>query len=136
MRVVFDTNVFVSAFITPGSQGERALALARQRRCDLCTSIAILTETARTLRVKFDQTVGDIKGALRLISRAAEVTRPRARLSVLAGAADNRVLECAVAAHADVIVTGDRHLLALKQYEGIAIVRLADFLRMFPDLER
>ncbi|MBI5572562.1 MAG: putative toxin-antitoxin system toxin component, PIN family, partial [Desulfomonile tiedjei] len=48
---------------------------------------------------------------------------------------DNRILECAVAAQADVVVTGDHHLLALKTFEGIPIVRLADFLRMFPQEE-
>jgi predicted nucleic acid-binding protein len=45
---------------------------------------------------------------------------------------DNRILECALAAGAEVIVTGDRHLLKLKKYQDIAIIRLADFLRMFP----
>ena len=44
MRVVFDTNVFISAFVIPASQGERACLLAQQRRFELCTSVAILTE--------------------------------------------------------------------------------------------
>ncbi|MGH2668125.1 MAG: putative toxin-antitoxin system toxin component, PIN family, partial [bacterium] len=50
MRVVFDTNIFISAFIVPGSQGERAFLLARRKRFALCTSVAILTETAKKLR--------------------------------------------------------------------------------------
>jgi putative PIN family toxin of toxin-antitoxin system len=55
MKVVFDTNVFVSAFIVPGSKGEEALLLAHRRKVDLYTSIPILTETTRILRAKFGQ---------------------------------------------------------------------------------
>ena len=133
MRVVFDTNIFISAFVVPGSQGERAFLLARQRRFDLYTSVAILTETANKLREKFDQSEEDIKQALKLISRAAKVVKPAIELDVLKDEPDNRILECAVEARADLVVTGDRHLLKLKKFQGIPIMRLADFLRMFPD---
>ena len=47
MKVVYDTNVFVSAFIVPGSKGEDALLLAQRRKVDLYSSVPILTETAR-----------------------------------------------------------------------------------------
>ena len=132
MRVVFDTNVFISAFVVPGSQGERAFLLARQRRFDLCTSVPILTETAGRLRDKFGQDDEDIKQALRQIARAAAVVKPTSKLNVLRDVPDNRILECAVEAHADLVVTGDRHLLKLKRFENIPIIRLADFLRLFP----
>lgn len=132
MRVVFDTNVFVSAFVLPGSQGDRAVLLARQKRFELCTSVAILTETAGRLREKFDQDTDDIKEALRLISRTAVIVKPTRRLAIVSDEADNRILECAIEARADLVVTGDRHLLKLKRFEATAIVRLADFLRLFP----
>lgn len=132
MRVVFDTNVFISAFVIPGSQGERAFLLAHQRSFELCTSVAILTETARTLREKFDQSEQDIRQAIKLIGRVARIVQPIARLNVLRDAPDNRILECALQAGADLVVTGDRHLLSLKRFEGVPIIRLADFVRMFP----
>jgi predicted nucleic acid-binding protein len=67
-----------------------------------------------------------------MIGRAAQILRPARKVAVLEDVSDNRILECAVAAQADLVVTGDHHLLALKEFEGIPIVRLADFLRMFP----
>jgi len=76
MKVVFDTNIFISAFVVPGSQGERAILLARQRRFDFYTSVPILTETANKLREKFDQSEPDIKQALKMISRTAKVLKP------------------------------------------------------------
>ncbi len=136
MKVVFDTNIFISAFIVPGSQGEQAFFYARQGRFDLYTSVAILTETARKLREKFDQSAEGVTEALKLVSRISEVLKPRTKVTALEDDPDNRILECALEARADLVVTGDRHLLKLKKFHDIPIIRLADFLRMFPEEHR
>ena len=130
--MVFDTNVYVSAFLVPGSQGEEAFLLSRRAPFGLYSSVAILTETANVLRTKFYQSETDVKAALRLIARRANIVKPTIELSVLKDLPDNRILECAVAAEADLIVTGDRHILKLKQFQETRIVRVADFLRLFP----
>ena len=132
MKVVYDTNVFVSAFIVPGSKGEDALLLAQRRKVDLYSSVPILTETARILRTKFDQFENDITAALKIMGRAATIVRPSRTVIVLEDVPDNRILECATTAEADLIVTGDHHLLDIREFEGIPIVRLADFMRMIP----
>jgi putative PIN family toxin of toxin-antitoxin system len=132
MKAVFDTNVFVSAFIFPSSQGEQAFLLAQRRKVELYTSLPILTETARVLREKFDQSEQDITAALKMIGRVATIVRPVRKVTILKDVPDNRILECAVTADADLIVTGDSHLIKLKEFEGIPIARLADFLRTIP----
>ncbi len=132
MKVVFDTNVFVSAFIVPGSRGEQALLLAHRRKVALYTSVPILTETARVLREKFAQSEQDITAVLKMIGRAATIIRPVRRITILEDVPDNRILECAVTGEADLLVTGDHDLLKLRKFEGIPIVRLADFLRLVP----
>lgn len=132
MKVVFDTNVFVSAFIVSGSRSESAFLLAQRRTVELYSSIPILTETARVLRTKFHQSEQDIATALKLISRASIIARPVRTITELDDRPDNRILECAVTAQADVIVTGDQHLLKLRTFECVAIVCVADFLRMIP----
>ena len=63
------------------------------------------------------------------------VSKPTSKLRVVDDEADNRILECALDGRADLIVTGDRHLLKLRRFEGITIIRLADFLRLFPKEE-
>lgn len=135
MKVVFDTNVFVSAFIVSGSRGEQALLLAHRRKVALYTSVPILTETARVLHEKFAQPEEDITAVLKMIGRAATIVRPVRTITILEDVPDNRILECAVTVEVDLIVTGDQHLLRLKAFEGVSIVRLADFLRMFPSEE-
>ncbi len=62
------------------------------------------------------------------ISATATVLRPRPSLHLLKDEPDNRILECALAAQAEWIVSGDRQLLMLKKHGHITIVSLSDFL--------
>lgn len=131
LRVVFDTNVYISAFMTPGGKARDAFLLAVEGKVELYASVAILTETAGKLREKFLWNDARITAALKLISRVATVLKTAPRLNILADEADNRVLECAKESGSHIIVTGDRHLLGLKEYEGIGITRIAGFLYSF-----
>lgn len=132
MKAVYDTNILIPAFMVADSRSERAFRLAQYHQVELYTSVAILTEVAETLRGKFQVEESDIQTILRLISRVAHIVKPRHRVNVLADEPDNRILECAAEARVDVVVTGDRGLLKLKRFEGIPIIRLVGFLRMFP----
>ena len=69
---------------------------------------------------------------MKIIGRAATIVRPVRKITVLEDVPDNRILECGARVEADLIVTGDHHLLKLRVFEGIPIVRLADFLRSVP----
>lgn len=129
LKVVYDTNVYVSAFISPGGNGEQAYLLGVRGKVEVYTSVSILTELAKKLREKFFWEDDKITLALKHISRMAKVLKPKINIHILLDEPDNRVLECAVEARANLIVTGDGHLLSLKVYEGIGIVRLTDFLR-------
>jgi putative PIN family toxin of toxin-antitoxin system len=128
MRVVFDTNIYISAFAIPGGNAEEAYLKAIHGAFELLTSVAILTETARVLQLKFDWAEDRVRHAIEEISQTATVLRPRPTLHVLEDEPDNRILECAMAAQADWIVSGDRHLLALKRHAGSGIISLAHFL--------
>ncbi len=128
LRVVFDTSVYISAFVAPGSKSEEAFLLASKRRFYLYTSPAVVVETANKLKDKFNATDREVRETIRLIAKVAEVVKPKEALGVLSDEADNRILECAVEANANLIVSGDKHLLKLKKHEEIGIVRVADLL--------
>ena len=128
MRVVFDTNTYISAFAIPGGNAEEAYLKAIHGQFELFTSVAILTETARVLQTKFDWTEDRTRQAIQEISQTATVLRPRPTLHVLKDEPDNRILECATAAQAQWIVSGDRHLLSHKRHADSVIISLADFL--------
>ena len=71
---------------------------------------------------------GPITLAVKSISRIAEVIKTTPYLELVRDAADNRILECAERGAADLIVTGDRHLLKLRRFGPTGIVRVSTFL--------
>jgi len=131
LKVVFDTNIFISAFVIPGGKAEAAYSHALRKDFTLYSSVAILTETAQKLGEKFGWQQDKITSLLKAISKVAIVIKTEPHLHHLADEPDNRVLECAEAVGADFIVTGDKHLLFLKHFQNSTVVRLADFLKKF-----
>ena len=94
------------------------------------TSPAIMQEAAKVLRVKGGWQEAQIVSYLKLLDRIAEIIAPRLTLRViLEDEADNRILECALAGNAHLIVSGDYHLRRLKAFRGIGIVRPIDLQR-------
>ena len=131
-RVVLDTNVYISALLR-GRKPEIILRLssAPYKRYDLFTSQAILDEIDRVLREKFHWRPEDRNLHTSRISKWADVVKPTKRISAIAhDEPDNRILECALKAKADYIVSGDSDLLDLKEYEGIKIITPAQFLKI------
>jgi putative PIN family toxin of toxin-antitoxin system len=128
MRVVADTNVFISALMFGGLPG-RFLDLTLRRRFTLVTSKALLDELDEKLRGKFSVSESDALAIRAKLEGNASVVDPDFELNAVPDDPDdNCVLECAVVGKADFIVSGDRHLLRLGCYEGIAIVTVRQFL--------
>jgi uncharacterized protein len=129
LKVTCDTNILVSGLIYRRGKPFRLLKLALEEEISLATSQPIIEETMAVLERKFEATPEDIDEATSLIHAAARTVRPAVDLNVIKeDPADNRVLECAVSAGSDYIVTGDKDLLRLRQYAGIRIVRVSEFL--------
>ncbi len=130
MKIVFDTNIYISAFVIPGGKGEEAYLHALRRNVALYSSVAILTEAAQKLRNKFGWKEDRVVHLLKAIAKMATVLKTQPHVHVLADEPDNRIIECALEAGADFIVTGDKHLLHLKRYQSVSIIKLTDFLKM------
>ncbi len=131
MRVVLDSNVIVSGFNYSGSEAQ-VLALVAQRSFDLILSEFLLAEVQRVLLHKLDWSYDRAAVALaELKDRASIIDPPRFVSLIEVEHGDNRILECAVHASADYLVTGDRkHLLPVGELEGVRIVRAPEFLRI------
>jgi uncharacterized protein len=132
VRVVFDTNIYVSAFAIPGGQAEAALLKALAGEARLVVSRAIIHELLDVLARKFGRDPEELAHIAVFLAELADVVRPRRKLGVLRDDADNRILECALAGRGDVIVTGDRAMLERGEYQGVRIVTLREFLEVRP----
>jgi putative PIN family toxin of toxin-antitoxin system len=134
MRVVLDTNIAVSAYITPGGNAFQILSYWDQHIFELVISEPILEEYQRALKYDrtrryhqlTDQQISQIIEDFRSL---ATMTAPKHKLDVIKDdSADNMFLECALAGQAELIVSGDKHLKDLGEYQGIRILSAAEFL--------
>ena len=128
MKVVFDTNVFVAALTLPGGRGDQAIRRIVEGEDSLALSKPILDELLTVLARKFSRDREELARVAVFLSNLGEIVEPAESLTVLADEPDNRVLECALAANAQLIVTGDRAMLALGEHQSVRIVSLGAYL--------
>lgn len=135
-RAVLDTNILISAFITPRGTPAKVLQAWRAGRFDLVTSPPLLLELREALsrphlKDRYRLSPTDIRDFLTLLTSAAFlVTAPEVVSTLLCDPDDLAVLACAVAGHAEYIVTGDLDLLHLRSFEAVQIVRPSLFLQL------
>lgn len=131
MKVVLDTNILISAIVFGGKPRDifKRILSGKLR---FAVSKEILNEVEGVLSgKKFRyplQAVHEIRNA---IEELGENVVPDKRIDrIIKDPDDNRILECALAANADFIISGDNHLLELKVFKGIQIINPADFLEI------
>jgi putative PIN family toxin of toxin-antitoxin system len=128
VKVVFDTNILVSALVFPGGRGEAALRRIIEEQDQLLISKPIIDELIGILARKFSRDAEELAHVAVFLSGLALTVKPRRKLQVVKDEPDNRILECAVASHAEAIVTGDRALLTLRHYKSVRIISLREYL--------
>lgn len=134
MRAVLDTNVSVSAFLSPGGAPHRILEALEGGAFTMVTSEALHSELEEVLarprlRERSARNEAELQDFLVGLRDRATIVTPSFKLVVIdRDPTDNAVLEAAVEGRADFIVTGDRDLLDVGNYEGILIVTPAAFL--------
>ena len=132
--VVPDVNVLVSSIITPSGTPSRIYAAWRRRDLVFITSPAIIDKTVEVLRRphiidEFPIDEADIQALQSLLRRRTISTSGALDLQVIReDAEDNTILAAAVEGRADCIISGDRHLKNLGEYQGIPILSPAEFV--------
>ncbi len=135
LRVVLDTNVFVSSLLVKVGVPAQVIDAWRARRFVLVTSPAIIAEARATLgypriRRKYGITDGDVEGLIDLLQRDALLVPGEADTAgaIPADPTDEKILACALDGQADLIVSGNLHLLDLGQYQSIPVLNARQFL--------
>ena len=130
IRVVLDTNVLVSALLFAGPIG-RLVSLWRERRIVLLLSKDVFIEYLRVLAYpKFKLSGEEIKALVEeyVLPFAEMVTEAKTSEVIREDPADDKFLALAAAGRARYIVSGDKHLLALREYHHVKIVTSREFL--------
>ncbi len=127
-KVVLDTNNLISATFWKGPSNEITLLAAKQQ-ITAYTSIEIVNEYARILERDFKQSKSQIQEKVSGILSFSKIVDPKVKIdAVKEDSSDNKIVEAAVEADADYIVSGDKHLLKLHLYKKIQIVTAREFL--------
>jgi putative PIN family toxin of toxin-antitoxin system len=130
MIVVIDTNVWVSALHFALKRGTPRLAIEKAvRECIVAICHPIEDEIRRILTEKFGWKATDVTAAVEAVLPFPLQTNISGNLRVCRDPNDDMVIECAVLADAQVIVSGDKDLLVMGSYQGIRIVTPAEFLQ-------
>lgn len=138
-RIVIDTNILVSAILTPKGNPAKILKLVLEGKLNLIISPAILEETRRVLRypklVKLMQknkiTPDEVYNFLDKMSKVAFITPDELEIDAIPDdPEDNKILACGLEGEVDYIISGDHHLLDLRIFQGAKIVDPSTFLKI------
>jgi uncharacterized protein len=136
MKVVLDANIFISALISRKGNPAKILDKWKKRDIEVIVSPAIIAEIDRVtgyerLQKKYHRIRDERKGLIEDLRGFATVVEPQQKLLVVQkDESDNRYIECAIESGANYIVTGDPHLLAVSEYQGIVIITPAIFVAL------
>lgn len=137
VRIVLDTNVYVAAVLNPQSIIYKIVEdSAAQYMASYFTSPEILIELQQKLEDKFQFPRENVVGWISRLEQAVTVVRPRQRIDLIKrDPDDNKILECALEACADLIISADKDLLALKEFREIKIIHPSGVKYLFPRLK-
>ncbi len=131
MKVVIDTNVYVSGVLWNGNES-KIVDMCIDGILENHTSIGILSEVERVLSYrKFNLTSEEIDKLLKIYFSFSRLVSVKTEIGIKSrDPSDNKILECAIASEVDYIISGDQDLLVMKEVEGIRIISSREFLEM------
>jgi len=132
-RIVIDTNIYISAIFW-GGKPRYIIDLGRDNKIQIFSSDEIEKELSKILKDKFRLDYKDEEQILVDFSTFTNRIRISKHIHVVEDDSDdNKFIECAVECNANYIISGDRHLLNMKEYKGIEIITASGFLKKFKE---
>lgn len=133
IKVVFDTNIYLSGLIFPGKAPAEILKLARLKKIEVFISPFIIEELKKILIFKFNYHEDLAQKLIDEILKFVKVVEPQQNIRIIKEKIDdNHILEAALAAKADYLISGDKkHILPLKKFKSTKIITAREFLDLF-----
>ena len=130
MKVTVNPNFLISATQWDYSVAHKLLKKLILSDAEIFTTQDILDETAEVLERDFKYSKDEAKNIIEKILLFAKLIKPKQKVDVIKDDPDdNKVIECAIESSSDYIITYDGHLLKLKEYKGIKIVKPEEILK-------
>ena len=133
MRVILDTNIFISGIFWDGNYCSEIIGAWKENRFTLVSSLEIIEEVVRTLKtfkIRMDDTM--IEEWRRIILENAIIVAPIEKVKVVVDDPDdNKFLDAAIAGDVQYIVSQDKHLLKIQKFRSFKIITPEEFLKLF-----
>ena len=124
MVITFDTNVLLSATLWDGSVAQKLLFDLIRQGIKIYSTTEILSEYQEILKRDFDFSDKEISEIMEKVLVFVTLVNPKTKVNVVKDDPDDDVIiECALESESEYIITYDKHLLNLKEYRGIQIIR-------------
>ena len=131
MNVVFDTNVLISSTIYDGSVSQKLLFKLIRSGAVIYSSTPILEEYQKDLKRDFEYSDEECVHIMEKILSFVTIITPKRKINVVRDDPDdNKIIECAIESSCKYILSYDKHLLILKYFEGIKIMKPNNFLQI------
>lgn len=129
LKITPDTNILISSFISEGNE-YKLLKLAKLGKIKIILSLDILKEFKEVIsRQKFSFSKEQIEKAFKQLLSLSEIIIPKVKIDIIKeDSTDNIILECALTGKVNYIVSGDKHLLKLKKYKKIKIIKTLEII--------
>ena len=131
-KIVFDTNVLISATLWDNSVAQKFLFKCINEDIQIFSSQDIIEEYRRILARDFDYNEQEIGEILEMVLQFLTLVNPIKRIEIVKeDPEDNKIIECALESGAGYILSYDKHLLKLKEFQGIKIVKPEEIFSVF-----
>ena len=132
VKVVLDTKIFVSSTFWKLGNPHKIIELALDKKIIVYTTLKILAELEKVLKRDFKETTEFIERQIALILEYSTIVQPLNKVDIVKqDPDDNKIIDCALTAKAHYIISGDPHLVNLKEVYGIKILKPKEFLDIF-----
>lgn len=127
MKIVVDTNVVISGVFFGGAPGEVLKAIV-SNKVTACATKQIVEEYIEIVNEMISRKQGNLNNNVLLtLIESLEMIKPKTHIEISRDPDDDKFIECAKDAEALYIVSGDKDLLVIKQYENIKIITAKEF---------
>lgn len=131
IKIVVDTNILISFFCFPGGTVRELMKKILASEYELVLSNEIVDEFKEVINKKLNELTIMEEKFIKFIQDNFTIINPEKKLNIVKNdITDNKIIECAVVAKANFIVSGDKHILDLRKYKNIKILKPSDFLKM------
>jgi len=130
-RLTFDTNILISSTLWKNSVSRRLLNKLILQSKEIFITEDILEEYCRVLKRDFNLSEKEVEEKVEVVLSFAKIITLSAKIDVVKeDPDDNKIIECAVESNADYIISYDKHLLKIKEYQNIKIIRPEEALEL------